>query len=64
MTDEDDIPPLLPLSFQATKVMWCPEREPSTSKDLLATTGDYLRIWNLGGPTPKQEALLNNVSYF
>ena len=38
-------------------------------KDLLATTGDYLRVWNVtddgsgrGTLIPKKEALLNNVS--
>lgn len=37
-------------------------------KDLLATTGDYLRVWNVtddgsgrGTLTPKKEGLLNNV---
>lgn len=46
---------------QATKLMWCPEREPvSPTRDLLATTGDYLRIWNVSPQGPKLEALLNN----
>ncbi|KAM3575267.1 hypothetical protein VYU27_002853 [Nannochloropsis oceanica] len=47
--------------YPATKVMWCPDREPvSPQRDLLATTGDYLRIWNCSGSEPKLEALLNN----
>lgn len=40
-------------------------------KDLLATTGDYLRVWNVtddgsgrGTLIPKKEALLNNVSVY
>jgi len=41
--------------------MWCPESEPATpDRDLLATTGDYLRIWNVSPQGPKLEALLNN----
>jgi WD repeat-containing protein 68 len=49
--------------YPATKIMWCPDREPvSPQRDLLATTGDYLRIWNCSGSEPKLEALLNNVS--
>lgn len=48
---------------QTTKLLWCPERESITpTRDLLATTGDYLRIWNVApGNPPKLEALLNNV---
>lgn len=30
--------------------------------DLLATSGDYLRIWKAGEPETKLECLLNNVS--
>lgn len=41
--------------------MWCPDKAPATpSRDLLATTGDYLRIWNVSPQGPKLEALLNN----
>lgn len=41
--------------------MWCPDKVPATpSRDLLATTGDYLRIWNVSPQGPKLEALLNN----
>jgi WD repeat-containing protein 68 len=48
--------------YPATKIMWCPDREPvSPQRDLLATTGDYLRIWNVNSGEAKLEALLNNV---
>ena len=53
--------------YPCTKILWSPDRS-GNSKDLLATTGDYLRIWNvtddgsgLGTLLPKKEALLNNV---
>lgn len=48
--------------YPATKVQWCPESA-STDKDLLATTGDYLRLWNVCDSSPNgvsMEALLNN----
>ena len=32
--------------YPTTKLMWVPDRAGSRS-DLLATTGDYLRIWNV-----------------
>lgn len=32
--------------YPATNVMFCPEELPIGGKDLLATTGDYLRIWS------------------
>ena len=54
--------------YPCTKILWSPDRSGS-ARDLLATTGDYLRIWNLnddgsglGTLTAKKEALLNNVS--
>ena len=50
--------------YPCTKVMWTPDRSHG-SKDLLATTGDYLRIWSLstgvnGVLRHKKEALLDN----
>lgn len=55
--------------YPCTKILWSPDTRNLGSKDLLATTGDYLRIWNIsddgsgrGTLTPKKEALLNNVS--
>eukprot|EP00586_Coscinodiscus_wailesii_P006935 CAMPEP_0172492164 /NCGR_PEP_ID=MMETSP1066-20121228/23205_1 /TAXON_ID=671091 /ORGANISM="Coscinodiscus wailesii, Strain CCMP2513" /LENGTH=387 /DNA_ID=CAMNT_0013261623 /DNA_START=33 /DNA_END=1196 /DNA_ORIENTATION=- len=52
--------------YPCTKILWSPDRS-SSSRDLLATTGDYLRIWNVaddgsgrGTLLHKKEALLNN----
>jgi WD repeat-containing protein 68 len=52
--------------YPCTKIMWSPETRHG-SQDLLATTGDYLRIWNVnddgsgrGMLNIKKEALLNN----
>lgn len=52
--------------YPCTKILWSPDRSGS-ARDLLATTGDYLRIWNvaddgsgMGTLLPKKEALLNN----
>lgn len=47
--------------YPATKIMWSPESDAAT--DLLATTGDYLRIWNVNSETPdgvELKSLLNN----
>ena len=57
--------------YPCTKILWSPDAGSQGSKDLLATTGDYLRVWNVtddpqsgkGMLLPTKEALLNNVSY-
>jgi WD repeat-containing protein 68 len=42
--------------------MWIPDKN-STKPDLLATTGDYLRIWQVGDDNKiTLKSLLNNVS--
>ncbi len=49
--------------YPATKLMWCPDRH-GTHSDLLGTTGDYLRLWEMK-PDKKEvelKCLLNNVS--
>jgi hypothetical protein len=48
--------------YPTTKIMWAPEAL-SREKDLLATTGDYLRIWEVGDGSRdiKMETMLNNV---
>lgn len=48
-------------SYPTTKIMWAPETLTS-EKDLIATTGDYLRLWNVqsSGET-KLEAVFNNA---
>lgn len=52
--------------YPCTKILWSPDVH--SNMDLLATTGDYLRIWSAtddgsgtGTVTPKKVALLNNV---
>ena len=51
--------------YPCTKILWSPDTRNYGTKDLLATTGDYLRVWNVtddgrGGLSVKKEALLNN----
>ena len=54
--------------YPCTKILWSPDVS-SGARDLLATSGDYLRLWSMsddglgvGTLTAKKEALLNNVS--
>ncbi len=48
--------------YPCTKIMWAPEKL-SQSRDLLATTGDYLRLWHSTDEGDMRlEALLNNNS--
>ena len=44
--------------YPATKVMWVPPKHNSTKGDLLATTGDYLRLWSL---TEENEVSMKGV---
>ena len=53
--------------YPCTKILWSPDSRNYGAKDLLATTGDYLRVWNVsddgtgrGTLSTKKEALLNN----
>ena len=48
--------------YPCTKILWSPDSSAQASRDLLATTGDYLRLWNCipDDPNPKKECLLNN----
>lgn len=47
--------------YPTTKLMWIPD--PATHyPDLLATSGDYLRMWRVGNGEVHQECMLNNVS--
>jgi len=55
--------------YPCTKILWSPDKN-TNARDLLATSGDYLRIWNLeddgsglGTLDHKKEALFNNVRY-
>lgn len=46
--------------YPATKLLWIPDTKAAYS-DLLATTGDYLRLWRVGGhQCATLEVLLNN----
>ena len=54
--------------YPCTKIMWSPDLRHG-AKDLIATTGDYLRVWSIrnddtagrpGAATVTKEALLNN----
>ena len=52
--------------YPATKIMWAPPKFISSDmgagedKDLLATTGDYLRLWDVDGKQCELKAALNN----
>lgn len=45
--------------YPATKIMFIPDKE-GTREDLLATTGDFLRIWKISDEGVKLQSLLNN----
>jgi len=47
--------------YPTTKIMWRPD-EQATEKDQLATTGDYLRLWEVGEGSVVEKAVFNNVS--
>jgi WD repeat-containing protein 68 len=38
--------------YPPTKIMWIPDTK-GTQKDLIASTGEYLRIWEVGEDTKK-----------
>lgn len=47
--------------YPATKLMWIPDRY-GTLPDYMATTGDYLRLWQVNSDTEvKLKACFNNV---
>ena len=45
--------------YPCTKIMFVPDAE-GTSEDLLATSGDYLRVWRIGDDGVHLRSLLNN----
>lgn len=48
--------------YPTTKLMWIPDSK-GTFPDLLATSGDYLRVWKVvSNSETRLECLLNNVS--
>ena len=50
--------------YPATKLMFCPDKEGSRP-DLLATTGEFLRVWKIAedGSGVTLERNLNNVRF-
>ena len=44
--------------YPATRLQWAPDSAP---RDLLATSGDYLRLWSIADDEGKMECTLNNV---
>lgn len=47
--------------YPTTKIMWIPDAK-GIFPDLLATSGDYLRVWRCNDNETRLECLLNNVS--
>uniref|UniRef100_A0A182JKY7 DDB1- and CUL4-associated factor 7 n=3 Tax=Anopheles TaxID=7164 RepID=A0A182JKY7_ANOAO len=45
--------------YPTTKIMWIPDSK-GVYPDLLATSGDYLRLWRAGEPDTRLECVLNN----
>ncbi|XP_076825999.1 DDB1- and CUL4-associated factor 7 [Clavelina lepadiformis] len=45
--------------YPCTKIMWIPDPK-SVYPDLLATSGDYLRLWRVSDSETRLECLLNN----
>jgi WD repeat-containing protein 68 len=45
--------------YPCTKILFIPDKE-CTKADLIATTGDYLRIWNIKDEGVELKSLLNN----
>eukprot|EP01086_Lenisia_limosa_P009240 TRINITY_DN32514_c0_g1_i1.p1 TRINITY_DN32514_c0_g1~~TRINITY_DN32514_c0_g1_i1.p1 ORF type:complete len:331 (-),score=59.12 TRINITY_DN32514_c0_g1_i1:35-1027(-) len=46
--------------YPATKVKWLPSHKAKSYPDLLATTGDYMRIWQVNDDNVSLRTLLNN----
>ena len=47
--------------YPTTKIMWIPDQT-AQLPDLVATSGDYLRLWRVNESQVRQECMLNNVS--
>ncbi|XP_076471078.1 DDB1- and CUL4-associated factor 7-like [Babylonia areolata] len=45
--------------YPTTKIMWIPDPN-GALPDLMATSGDYLRVWRVGDSETRLECLLNN----
>ena len=48
--------------YPTTKIIWAPAKA-ATQDDLLATTGDYLRLWSVSDNGIHLKCLLNNVCH-
>ena len=48
--------------YPTTKIMWIPDQT-AQLPDLVATSGDYLRLWRVNESQIRQECMLNNVSF-
>lgn len=46
--------------YPTTKIMFLPDKECHWDEDLLATTGDYLRLWKITDDGVQLKSLLNN----
>eukprot|EP00958_Prasinococcus_capsulatus_P015270 scaffold1626_cov372-Prasinococcus_capsulatus_cf.AAC.24 len=51
---------VFPHPYPTTKIMFIPDKD-CTRPDLVATTGDYLRVWQIGENGVQLKSLLNNV---
>jgi WD repeat-containing protein 68 len=49
--------------YPTTKILWMPDKAGRLS-DTIATTGDYLRLWDVGDSGVNLKAVLNNVRLF
>ena len=47
--------------YPTTKIMWI-SNQTAQLPDLVATSGDYLRLWRVNESQVRQECMLNNVS--
>ena len=46
--------------YPTTRIMWIPDKQ-ARHPDMIATTGDYLRLWDVTDSGMNLKALLNNV---
>lgn len=49
--------------YPTTKIMWIPDTK-GAYPDLLATSGDYLRIWRVRGPIQSPEPTIPLYSFY
>lgn len=67
--DSDSVSPVISLSLMISLICLFVQfaftivLQKGLYTDLLATSGDYLRVWRAGEPDTRLECVLNNVSY-